>query len=65
MFLLDYPDREEVSEWAYEAVCWMTMNGIIKGVIEGDTTKLCPASTATRAQTSMILWRFCEKIREE
>lgn len=61
MFLLDYPDRGEVSEWAYEAVCWMTMNGIITGIAEGGATKLCPTGTATRTQVAMILWRFCEK----
>ena len=36
MFLLDYPDRTEVSEWAYEALCWTTMNGVLP-VAEGDT----------------------------
>lgn len=61
MFLLDYPDREEVSEWAYEAVCWMTMNGIINGIPEGDTTKICPAGTATRAQVAQTLMNFMTK----
>ena len=31
-FLLDYPDRDNVSGYAYEAMCWMAMNGIL-----GDT----------------------------
>ena len=61
MFLLDYPDRAEVSEWAYEAMCWMTMNGIINGVADGESVMLCPTGTATRAQLATILWRFCEK----
>ena len=60
MFLLDYPDRDEVSEWAYEAMCWMTMNDVISGIADGGTTVLDPRGSATRAQVATILWRFCE-----
>ena len=65
MFLLDYPDRADVSEWAYEAMCWMTMNEIINGVADGDSVKLDPAGSATRAQTATMLWRFCKLIKED
>ena len=54
-FPLDYPDASSVSEWAYEAMCWMTMNGVINGM-DG---KLAPASGATRAQVATMLMRYC------
>ena len=57
MFLLDYSDSAAISEWAYEPVCWMTMNGVIGGM--GDGT-LAPQANATRAQVAAILMRFCE-----
>lgn len=56
-FLLDYPDRTAVSEWAYEAMCRMTMNKVISGM--GDGT-LAPQAKATRAQVATILMRFVE-----
>ncbi|MBQ7566255.1 MAG: S-layer homology domain-containing protein, partial [Oscillospiraceae bacterium] len=56
-FLLDYPDRESVSDWAYEAMCWMTMNKVINGM--GDGT-LNPKGSATRAQVATMLMRFVE-----
>ncbi len=52
MFLLDFSDRDQISEWAYEAVCWMTMNDVIHGM--GDGT-FAPKESATRAQTAQIL----------
>lgn len=54
MFLLDYADREAVSDWAYEALCWMTMNGVMNGM-DG---KLCPENTATRAQVAKMLMEY-------
>ena len=59
MFLLDYADRGEVSEWAYESMCWMTMKGIINGTGNG---MLKPKDCATRAQVAAMLQRFCENI---
>jgi len=55
MFLLDYPDAGEVSEWADEAMHWMVMQGIINGV-DG---KLVPQGDASRAQVATMLMRFC------
>jgi hypothetical protein len=62
MFLLDYPDRADVSDWAYEAMCWMIMHNVVDGVPDGDSVKLDPAGSATRAQAATMLWRFCEEI---
>ena len=54
MFYLNYPDNAEISSWAYEALCWMTMNG----VISGSDGKLLPKGSATRAQIAMVLYRY-------
>ena len=56
-FPLDYPDAGQVSEYAYEALCWMTMRGVITGMADGT---LNPQGTATRAQAAVMLERFCE-----
>ena len=60
-FPLDYPDAERVSSYAYEALCWMTMNGIIGGMTDGT---LNPQGSATRAQVAVMLMRFCVNLAE-
>lgn len=55
MFLLDYADRTEVSEWAYEAMCWMTMNGVMQGK-SGNI--LDPKGFARRCETAQILMMY-------
>ena len=60
-FLLDYPDRDKVSGYAYEALCWCTMNGIITGM-DGGT--LNPQGTATRAQAAVMLVRFVQNVAQ-
>ena len=57
-FPLDYPDAADVSEYAYEPLCWMTMHGIITGMDDGS---LAPKDNATRAQIAAIFMRFCEE----
>ena len=57
MFLLNYPDRNEISDWAYEAMCWMTMNQVITGK---DGGILDPKGTATRAEVAQMLMRYLE-----
>lgn len=54
-FSLEYPDAEEISSYAYEAMCWMTMHSIITGDENG---QLAPGATVTRAETAVILQRF-------
>ena len=58
-FQLDYPDADQISEYAYEAMCWMTMNGVIAGTSQGT---LNPTGTATRAQFAVMLYRFWNQI---
>ena len=56
MFLLNFDDRADVSEWAYEAMCWMTMNGLI----EGYNGVLNPGGPTTRAEIAAILQSYYE-----
>ncbi len=55
IFYLDYPDAKEVSDWAYEAMCWFTMQGLITGHADGS---LSPLGEATRAELATLLERF-------
>lgn len=57
-FPLNYTDTKLVSSWAYERICWTTMDGIINGVGDG---RLDPKGSATRAQAAAMIMRFCEK----
>ena len=54
-FPLNFSDAADVSEYAYEPLCWMTMNGIINGMEDGT---LAPKENATRAQIAAIFRRF-------
>ena len=54
-FPLDFTDAANVSEYAYEPLCFMTMKGVIAGM--GDGT-LAPKENATRAQIAAIFKRF-------
>ncbi|MBQ3427499.1 MAG: S-layer homology domain-containing protein [Clostridia bacterium] len=54
-FPLSFPDAADVSEYAYEPLCWMTMKDIITGKDDGT---LAPKANATRAQVNAILMRF-------
>lgn len=57
MFRLDYADAADVSDWAYEAVCWLTMNNIY---VERDGL-LVTKEDATRADVAATLKAYCEK----
>ena len=54
MFLLDYPDAAEISDWADEAMCWAVMEGILIGTGRG----LEPGAAATEAQLAVVLDRW-------
>ena len=51
-----YPDANEVSDWAVDAMVWATQEGIINGI----GGKLSPKTGATRAQLATMLMRFCQ-----
>ncbi len=55
--LTAFSDYAEVSDWARPAMSWAVGAGLINGVGNG---QLAPQGTATRAQLSSIMQRFCE-----
>lgn len=55
----DYPDFENVDDWAVNALDWAVTYGLITGSAEGDEVVLDPLGDATRAQVATILMRFC------
>lgn len=54
MLLLETQDRDQVSDWAYEAVCWLYMNEVMRG---SDGYYL-PKGSITRAELAAALVRF-------
>ena len=54
-FPLNYPDAGEVDGFAYEPLCWLTMNGVISGRSDGS---LDPRGAVTRAQAVVMLRRY-------
>ena len=57
MFRLNYEDIADISDWAYEAICYMTMKGIY--CLPSETT-LEPKKEATRAEAAVFLNRYAE-----
>ncbi len=57
MFRLDYEDIADISEWAYEAVCYMVMKDVYCAPTE---TTLQPQKSATRAEAAAFLNRYAE-----
>lgn len=55
--LLNYTDAGSISSWAFEAVQWMTVNGILNGVGDGS---LNPQGSASRAQAATLLMRLAD-----
>ncbi len=54
-YALESSDHASVSDWAYEAMCWMYENGVMNGTGEN---RITPKDTATRAQTASMLMRL-------
>lgn len=61
MLWLDFTDADQVSAWAYEAMCWATINNIVEGI---GNQVLDPKGKATRAQAAAIFMRYCEMTAE-
>ena len=54
-FPLNYPDAQQVSGFAYEPLCWLTMNRVTSRTNSG---MLNPQGTTTRAQAVVMLQRY-------
>ena len=57
--LSNYIDAKDINAYAVEALQWANQVGMITGVTD---TTLVPNGSATRAQVSSILMRFCQNI---
>ncbi|MCF0149865.1 MAG: S-layer homology domain-containing protein, partial [Firmicutes bacterium] len=55
MFNLNFTDKDNLSDWAYEPMSWCVMNGVINGMGGGI---LAPKGTATRAQVAQLLMNY-------
>ena len=55
--LAEYPDADDVSAWAVDAMNW----AVAEGLISGSDGKLIPLHNATRAQIAAILSRYLNK----
>lgn len=56
-FPLDYSDAEEISDFALEAVCWMTMKDIMAGT---DDNRFAPGRAVTQEEAQDILQRYSQ-----
>lgn len=60
--LSKYSDRDEISDWAEEALAWANGENLITGF---DETTLAPGASASRAQVAVILKRFHENMMKQ
>lgn len=58
MAIREYTDYDQISGYDLEALDWAVSAGIINGA---SATTLSPSGSVTRAQTAVMLVRFCEQ----
>lgn len=56
--LSGFSDRDSISNYAQDAMCWAVADGLIQG---RDADTLAPKANATRAEIATILMRYCRK----
>ena len=59
-----FPDADQVSGYAQDALAWANAAGLINGTKEGKQILLAPTANATRAQVAAILTRYIQNIVE-
>ena len=57
-----FPDAGSVANWAYAAMNWAVGNGLISGIESYGVTYLTAQGSATGAQASAIIMRYCQLI---
>ncbi len=63
MYRLPFTDLDQISDWAFEAVAWCNMKGVITGK---DNNIFDPKGLAKRSEIAAILTRYCgEETGEE
>jgi len=58
MLLLDCEDREEISGWAYEAMCYLSMNDVLTGLPD---KRMAPGKPASRAELAVLFQRLAAR----
>ena len=53
-----FTDKDNISDFAYPAMCWAVENKIISGVSD---TEIAPKQSATRAQLATIIVRYLKR----
>ena len=59
--MAEFPDSDDVSAFAKDAMSWAVAEGLIKG----DNGKLNPQGNVSRAQCAMVIQRFMETVVKE
>ena len=59
-----FPDANQVSGYAIEALSWAVRTGLVTGSAAGGKVYLEPQGNATRAQVATILMRFIQNVVE-
>ena len=59
--LSKFKDQSQVSTWASNAMRWAVGSGLISG---RSNNSLAPKGTATRAELSQIIYKFCTEIQD-
>ena len=54
-----YSDADKISDYATDALDWAVSFGVIEGTQEN---LILPKASATRAEVSTVLMRFCEDV---
>lgn len=54
----DFKDKEKISNWAMDSIDYISEIGIVKG---DNQNRFSPKKPATRAESSVMIWRFLQK----
>lgn len=60
-----FPDHDEVSDWAHDALAWCTVRRIIMGTGENGDIYLNPKGEVTRAEAAMIFMRLSRWMEQQ
>lgn len=63
--LADFPDGNQVEDYAKDAMQWAVAEGLISGRVAGGQNYIAPKGTAIRAEAAAVLTRFVEYLKKE
>ena len=56
---LYYTDKDEVADYAKQALVWAAKTGVVNGYEDGSVR---PTNTATRAHAAAVIQRYCQNV---